>query len=99
MAGADGSFGGFKRTFRGKCIVGNRFLPTFAAPIICKPPVLSSVVGPFSLSMSSSISALQTLLAQPKQIVITTHHKPDADALGSSLAWAGYLKQRATTSQ
>ncbi|MDQ2769839.1 MAG: DHH family phosphoesterase, partial [Bacteroidota bacterium] len=44
--------------------------------------------------MSSSISALQALLAQPKQIVITTHHKPDADALGSSLAWAGYLKQK-----
>ena len=94
MAGAGGSFGGFKRTFRGECIVGNGFLPTFAAPIIRKPPVLSSVVGPFSLSMSSSISALQTLLAQPKQIVITTHHKPDADALGSSLAWAGYLKQK-----
>ena len=44
--------------------------------------------------MSSSISALQALLAQPKQVVITTHHKPDADALGSSLAWANYLKQK-----
>ena len=44
--------------------------------------------------MSTSISALRALLAQPKQVVITTHHKPDADALGSSLAWAGYLKQK-----
>ncbi len=44
--------------------------------------------------MSNPISALQTLFAQPRQVVITTHHKPDADALGSSLAWAGYLKQK-----
>ena len=26
------------------------------------------------------------LLTQPRQIVITTHQKPDADAMGSSLA-------------
>lgn len=46
--------------------------------------------------MSSSVFALrlQALLAQPRQVVITTHHKPDADALGSSLAWAGYLKRK-----
>ena len=44
--------------------------------------------------MSPSIAELQALLAQPRQIVITTHHKPDADALGSSLGWAGYLKQK-----
>ena len=44
--------------------------------------------------MSTPISALRVLLAQPRQVVITTHHKPDADALGSSLAWAGYLKQK-----
>jgi phosphoesterase RecJ-like protein len=44
--------------------------------------------------MSNPISALQALLSQPQQVVITTHHKPDADALGSSLAWAGYLKQK-----
>lgn len=29
----------------------------------------------------------------PKKVVITTHHKPDADALGSSLGMAGYLKK------
>jgi len=37
---------------------------------------------------------LQALLAAPKQVFITTHHKPDADALGSSLAWAAYLKKK-----
>ncbi len=31
------------------------------------------------------------LLETPKKIVITTHYKPDADALGSSLGLAGYL--------
>ena len=40
------------------------------------------------------LPAFQELLSSPKQIVITTHHKPDADALGSSLAWAGYLKKK-----
>ncbi|QIX62163.1 bifunctional oligoribonuclease/PAP phosphatase NrnA [Hymenobacter sp. BT18] len=39
-------------------------------------------------------SALQELLAQPRQIFITTHHKPDADALGSSLGMAGYLRKK-----
>ena len=43
------------------------------------------------------LSALRKLLATPKEIVITTHHKPDADALGSSLGWAGYLRQRGHT--
>lgn len=39
------------------------------------------------------IKALRALLDTPQRVVITTHHKPDADALGSSLAWAGYLKK------
>ncbi|MBC6992467.1 DHH family phosphoesterase [Hymenobacter sp. BT491] len=42
----------------------------------------------------STITALQELLAQPRQIFITTHHKPDADALGSSLGLAGYLRKK-----
>ena len=33
-------------------------------------------------------------LEQPKKIVITTHHKPDADALGSSLGMANYLVKK-----
>jgi len=32
-------------------------------------------------------------LAQPRNIVITTHQKPDADAMGSSLALFNFLKQ------
>jgi phosphoesterase RecJ-like protein len=40
------------------------------------------------------ITALKDLLAQPKQIVITTHHKPDGDAMGSSLGLYNYLAQK-----
>ena len=34
---------------------------------------------------------LQQILSTPKKIVITTHHKPDGDALGSSLGMLNYL--------
>ncbi|NQD70863.1 bifunctional oligoribonuclease/PAP phosphatase NrnA [Sphingobacterium shayense] len=34
------------------------------------------------------------LLNEPKQIVITTHHKPDGDALGSSLGLYHWLKTK-----
>ncbi len=37
------------------------------------------------------IKLLQEKLAIPSKIVITTHDKPDADALGSSLGMANYL--------
>lgn len=40
-----------------------------------------------------NIEALKRLLDSPKKIVITTHIKPDADALGSSLGLAGFLKK------
>lgn len=40
------------------------------------------------------LQAFKELLSSPKKIVITTHTKPDADALGSSLAWAGYLRKK-----
>lgn len=33
-------------------------------------------------------------IASPKKIVITTHHKPDADALGSSLGMASYFRKK-----
>lgn len=39
------------------------------------------------------------LLSAPKNIVITTHFKPDADALGSSLALSIYLKTKGHTVQ
>ncbi|UXP33916.1 bifunctional oligoribonuclease/PAP phosphatase NrnA [Reichenbachiella agarivorans] len=38
-----------------------------------------------------NLAALKEKLNLPKRIVITTHIKPDADALGSSLGLAGYL--------
>ncbi len=39
------------------------------------------------------VNKLFPLLAQPRQIVITTHQKPDADAMGSSLALRHFLTQ------
>jgi bifunctional oligoribonuclease and PAP phosphatase NrnA len=41
-----------------------------------------------------NLEDLKELLSSPKKIVITTHHKPDADALGSSLALWGYLRKK-----
>jgi len=41
-----------------------------------------------------NIEELKAFLGSPKRVVITTHHKPDADALGSSLALATYLKKK-----
>jgi phosphoesterase RecJ-like protein len=39
------------------------------------------------------ITSLINLLGQPQKIVITTHHKPDGDAMGSSLGLYNYLIQ------
>lgn len=36
---------------------------------------------------------LRVLLNTPRRVVVLMHHKPDADALGSSLALAAYLKK------
>jgi len=41
-----------------------------------------------------SLSELKKLLATPQKIVITTHHKPDGDAMGSSLGLYAYLIQK-----
>lgn len=41
-----------------------------------------------------NIEAFKKLLAGPKSIAIVTHFKPDADALGSSLGLAGFLKKK-----
>ncbi|MBY0244419.1 MAG: bifunctional oligoribonuclease/PAP phosphatase NrnA [Sphingobacteriaceae bacterium] len=40
------------------------------------------------------IQQLKTLLNTPQNIVITTHHKPDGDAMGSSLGLYAYLIQK-----
>jgi bifunctional oligoribonuclease and PAP phosphatase NrnA len=39
------------------------------------------------------LAALQSLLAQPKKIVVTNHINPDGDAMGSALGWAKILTQ------
>ncbi len=41
-----------------------------------------------------NLEAFRELINTPKKIVITTHFKPDADALGSSLGFAGYLRKK-----
>jgi phosphoesterase RecJ-like protein len=47
-----------------------------------------------SLFADAKLDVLRgTLSHGAKKIIITTHHKPDADALGSSLGLAGYLQK------
>lgn len=40
------------------------------------------------------LTGFKSLLVKPKKVVIVTHFKPDADALGSSLGLAGYLQKK-----
>jgi phosphoesterase RecJ-like protein len=41
-----------------------------------------------------NLAAFKSLINQPKRVVIVTHFKPDADALGSSLGLAGFLRKK-----
>ena len=41
-----------------------------------------------------NFSSFKDLLNKPAKVVIVTHQKPDADALGSSLGLAGYLRKK-----
>lgn len=41
-----------------------------------------------------NIQAFKALIGQPQKVVIVTHFKPDADALGSSLGCAAFLKKK-----
>lgn len=41
-----------------------------------------------------NIQLFKDFMGQTRRVVIVTHHKPDADALGSSLGLAGYLKKK-----
>src|SRR5688500_11690690 len=43
------------------------------------------------------IQEFKEYLKSPRKAVILTHFKPDADALGSSLGLAGYLKRKGHT--
>lgn len=40
------------------------------------------------------LQAFREFMSQSRNVVIVTHFKPDADALGSSLGFAGYLKKK-----
>jgi len=40
------------------------------------------------------LESFKKQISTPKKVVITTHHKPDADALGSSLGMANYLVKK-----
>lgn len=40
------------------------------------------------------LEGFKSLISKPKKVVIVTHFKPDADALGSSLGLAGFLKKK-----
>jgi phosphoesterase RecJ-like protein len=51
-------------------------------------------VNPELLLPPEDLKQIQKLLESPAKITITTHHKPDADALGSSLALALYLRKK-----
>ena len=42
----------------------------------------------------TNLPALKSLLETPQTVVIVTHFKPDADALGSSLGLAGFLVKK-----
>ncbi|MBL7850045.1 MAG: bifunctional oligoribonuclease/PAP phosphatase NrnA [Cyclobacteriaceae bacterium] len=41
-----------------------------------------------------NIQAFKRLMDSPRSVVVVTHFKPDADALGSSLGLAGYLRKK-----
>jgi phosphoesterase RecJ-like protein len=72
----------------------SKFLLRFAA---CKTHVFTSSCILTSLSWGMEMNhweSFKALVNTPRRIVITTHAKPDADALGSSLALAGYLKKK-----
>jgi len=49
---------------------------------------------PYTLLSKDELKEISSLLDLSKKIAITMHHKPDADALGSSLALYWYLKKK-----
>lgn len=51
------------------------------------------IINEFCASLMRPIRELYSLLDEPRKVVITTHQKPDPDAMGSSLALSIFLKQ------
>jgi Exopolyphosphatase-related proteins len=56
------------------------------------PPKLITICI-FAPSMEN-FPAFKSLISSPKRVVIVTHFKPDADALGSSIGLAGFLLKK-----
>lgn len=44
--------------------------------------------------MKQNLDKLSKILTDRQQIVVTMHRDPDADAMGSSLGWAAFLKKK-----
>ena len=57
------------------------------------PKILTKILIIFAPFMEN-IESFQRLIDSPKKVVVVTHFKPDADALGSSLGLAGFLKKK-----
>lgn len=51
-------------------------------------------INVYLASGMEQLAALQEFLQTPRNIVITTHQKPDGDAMGSSLAMFNYLQSK-----
>ncbi len=69
-----------------KCIRIN-----FSFLLFIRKFALSFSMPPVGAFYMQQIKSFKKFLQTPKKVVITTHYKPDADALGSSLGLAGYL--------
>jgi bifunctional oligoribonuclease and PAP phosphatase NrnA len=65
------------------------FYPNACLPLI-SDYALTIKIAIFAPSMKN-LQAFKSLINAPKRVVIVTHFKPDADALGSSLGLAGFL--------
>ncbi len=61
-----------------------------AGPLSISGYALTIKIAIFAPSMKN-LQAFKSLISSPKRVVIVTHFKPDADALGSSLGLAGIL--------
>src|SRR5436190_682402 len=70
-------------------VASNASCPATLNPLLAIPPFIFI----FAPSMKN-IEAFKSLIGTPKKTVIVTHVKPDADALGSSLGLAGFLKKK-----
>ncbi len=64
------------------------------SPLISKLFVLLGFDCSFGCLFMQDIEAIGAVIAEPQTVLITTHQNPDADAMGSSLGLAGYLRKK-----